>query len=131
MNSSRRFFTKTVLSLAALLFIGGCGPEQTQTQTSANLEIVEHDNFKIEYDRENLKVNFILKGDELVTIVSTHDENGAIKLSTPEGETILVLAQGDNEYKSPPQTIMGFGRNDDGSLRIRLFNKKIKESFHD
>jgi hypothetical protein len=113
--------------LATLLFIGSCGSEQTRA--TANLEMVEYDNFKIEYDRENLKVNFILKDNESATIVTTHNENGAIKLSTPDSETILVLAQGDNEHKSP--SLMGFGRNNDGSLRIRLFSKKIKERFPD
>ncbi|MDR0762274.1 MAG: hypothetical protein LBF13_04420 [Campylobacteraceae bacterium] len=128
MNSSRRFFTKTALSLTALLFIGGCGQEQTQTasenlltqtQTSANLEIVEYENFKIEYDRENLIVKIILKSNENITIVSKRgqDDSGRI-LTTLEGETILVLAYGHNEYKSSSK--MGFGKDKDGNSLISL-----------
>ncbi|MDR2100858.1 MAG: hypothetical protein LBP40_08560 [Campylobacteraceae bacterium] len=55
-------------------------------------------------------------------IVSMHNENDAIKLTTLESETILVLARGDNEYKSSSK--IRFSRNDDNSVRIRLFNAK-------
>jgi hypothetical protein len=60
------------ISLAALALMWGCNSEQTQTsenllmqsQTSNDLEIVEYEDFTVEYDREKLIVNFILKNDE-------------------------------------------------------------------
>jgi hypothetical protein len=108
------------VSLAALTLMWGCSSEQTQTQAqTSNLEIVEHEEFKIEYDRKNLVVNFILKNDEGVVIVSKHSNDGRI-LSTTEGETILVLAYGHNEYKSPPQTKIGFGKDEEGNSLISL-----------
>ncbi|MDR0580063.1 MAG: hypothetical protein LBG21_05615 [Campylobacteraceae bacterium] len=113
MNNSRRFFTKTILLLSALLFIGGCNSEQT----SADLEIVEHEDFKIEYDRKNLVVNFILKNDEGVTIVSKPGQDGRV-LTTREGETIIVLAYGHNEYRSSSK--MGFGKDNEGNSLISL-----------
>ncbi|MDR1007143.1 MAG: hypothetical protein LBL65_01095 [Campylobacteraceae bacterium] len=121
MNSSRRFFTKTVLSLTALLFLSGCNSGETQASADVNtdLEIVEYDNFKIEYDRKNLVANFILKSNQNVTIISTHDENGVTKFTTREGETIIVLAPGHNEYKSP--SLIGFGKDAEGNSLIGLF----------
>ncbi|MDR2100857.1 MAG: hypothetical protein LBP40_08555 [Campylobacteraceae bacterium] len=58
--------------MAALALMWGCNSEQTQTsenllmqsQTSNDLEIVEYEDFTVEYDREKLIVNFILKNDE-------------------------------------------------------------------
>ncbi|MDR2081480.1 MAG: hypothetical protein LBP54_06290 [Campylobacteraceae bacterium] len=112
---------KIGISLAALAFLWGCNSDQTQTQTqtAADLEIVEYEDFKIEYDRKNLVANFILKGDEPVTIVSKHSNDGRI-LTTIEGETIIVLAYGHNEYKSPLQTKMGFGKDSEGNSLISL-----------
>ncbi|MDR2789524.1 MAG: hypothetical protein LBB59_00875 [Campylobacteraceae bacterium] len=118
MNNSRRFFIKAGISLAALALMWGCNSEQTQTQVP-DLEIVEYEDFKIEYDRKNLVANFILKNDKGVVIVSKHSNDGRV-LSTPEGETILVLAYGHNEYKSPPQTKIGFGKDEEGNSLISL-----------
>ncbi|MDR0665797.1 MAG: hypothetical protein LBF71_00105 [Campylobacteraceae bacterium] len=117
MNSSRRFFIKISVFLAALFFIGGCNSDETQASADADLEIVENEDLRIEYDRKNLIVNFILKNDEGVTIISKPGQDGRV-LTTREGETIIVLAYGHNEYRSPSK--MGFGKDNEGNSLISL-----------
>ncbi|MDR1554670.1 MAG: hypothetical protein LBS39_01430 [Campylobacteraceae bacterium] len=130
MNSSRRFFIKMGVSLAVLAFMWGCGSEQTQTAasgnllstdewTSADLETVEHEDFKIEYDREKRIVKIILKGDKGITLVSKPNEAGTRTLTTLEGESILVLAAGQHGFTTT--TKIALTKDSDGYPLIKIF----------
>jgi hypothetical protein len=119
------------ISLAALLFIGGCGPEQTQAvsknastqpQMSVDLEVVEHDNFKIEYDRENLIVKIILKSNENVTLVSKPNGDGTRTLTTLDGESVLVLAAGQHGFTTTTRIVLTEDNN--GYPLIKIFPAK-------
>ncbi|MDR1285401.1 MAG: hypothetical protein LBJ88_04285 [Campylobacteraceae bacterium] len=91
MNSSRRFFTKTALSLAASLFLFGCGSTETSTTT-------EYDGFIVEHDTDKRVVNFIHTSDEDVTVI-LKQEGDERRFTTADGKTILVLTSTGYEIK--------------------------------
>ncbi|MDR1460153.1 MAG: hypothetical protein LBI78_00710 [Campylobacteraceae bacterium] len=111
MNSSRRFFTKTALSLIALLFLSGCNTTETST-------ITEYDGFSVEHDADKRIVNFIHTSDKNVTIISKKEDD-KLRFTTIDGETILVIASTGYEIKHTSYKLKAF-RNSAGDMLLTL-----------
>ncbi|MDR0762353.1 MAG: hypothetical protein LBF13_04820, partial [Campylobacteraceae bacterium] len=92
MNSSRRFFIKIGISLAALAFMWGCNATETSIVSA------EYDGFKVEHDENNHVINFIHTSDENVTVI-LKTEGDERRFTTVDGETILVLTGDGYEIK--------------------------------